>query len=72
MGFSSAYLPMIHSRQIQNMGSCTHNQGGAGMSEKHMGSDVPAWCHARSVSKGVILQNSHTLHVSEAEAQRAD
>ncbi len=28
--------------------------------------------HARSVSKGVILQNSHTLHVSKAEAQRAD
>ncbi len=29
-------------------------------------------CHARSVSKGVILQNPHTLHVSKAEAWRAD
>ncbi len=29
-------------------------------------------CHARSMSKGVILQNSHTLYVSKAEAQRAD
>ncbi len=25
-----------------------------------------------AVSKGVILQNPHTLHVSKAEAQRAD
>ncbi len=29
-------------------------------------------CHARSMSKGVILQNPHTLHVSKAEAQRVD
>ncbi len=29
-------------------------------------------CHARSMSKGVILQNPHTLHISKAEAQRAD
>ncbi len=28
--------------------------------------------NARSVSKGVILQNSHTLHVSKSEAQGAD
>ncbi len=24
-----------------------------------------SWCHARSMSKGVILQNPHTLHVSK-------
>ncbi len=29
-------------------------------------------CHARNVSKGVILQNLHTLRVSKTEAQRAD
>ncbi len=29
-------------------------------------------CHARNVSKGVILQNLHTLCISKAEAQRAD
>ncbi len=29
-------------------------------------------CHARSMSKRVILQNPHTLLVSKAEAQRAD
>ncbi len=28
-------------------------------------------CHAHSMSKGAILQNPHTLHVSKAEAQRA-
>ncbi len=31
-----------------------------------------AWYHGHSVSKGVILQNPHTLHVSKAEAQRVD
>ncbi len=29
-------------------------------------------CYAHSMPKGVILQNSHTLHISKADAQKAD
>ncbi len=56
-----------HAKSQIYMGSHT-----AGMTPFRDLTPIGIWCHARNVSKGVILQNLHTLCISKAEAQRVD